>query len=224
MPCFFGNTGLCTGAGPSELTRLLRERPVLGALDWFFEGALDGAALFGRRAPLVLEIGFGMGETTVALAGAEPERDVIAVDVHTPGAGSLLRAIHEHGLTNVRVLVGDALDLLHTRIPQAALDEVRVFFPDPWPKARHRKRRLLSPEVVHVVAERLRAGGRLHVATDWTAYADEILATVECEPLLDNPHPGYAPRPAWRPTTRFERQGLDRGRAVHDIIALRCPA
>jgi tRNA (guanine-N7-)-methyltransferase len=182
---------------------------------------LEPLGTFGREAPVVLEIGFGMGETTLAMAVADPARDVLAVDVHTPGAGALLAALAHAGLGNVRVLLGDAVPVVRDRLLPASLDEVRVFFPDPWPKSKHTKRRLLSPAFVALLASRLRPGGTLHVATDWTAYAQQVLAVVAAEPLLVNPHDGYAPRPPWRPVTRFERQGLAKGHPVHDIVARR---
>jgi tRNA (guanine-N7-)-methyltransferase len=184
-------------------------------------GPVDAEAVFGRRAPLVLEIGFGMGEATVALAEAEPERDVIAVDVHTPGAGALLRDLAARGLTNVRVVVGDAVEVLTSWLAPGSLDEVRLFFPDPWPKTRHHKRRLVNPAFARLVADRLRPGGLLHCATDWEPYAEQVLAVVDGEPLLENRWGGYAPRPAGRPLTRFERQGTAHGRQALDVLAHR---
>jgi len=168
----------------------------------------------------VLEIGFGMGETTLAMAAADPERDLVAVDVHTPGAGALLRDLEVAGLTNVRVMVADAVAVLHRMIAPGSLEEVRVFFPDPWPKVRHHKRRLLSPAVVHLIATRLAPGGRLHVATDWEPYASSVLQVVAAEALLVDPG-GYAPRPPERPLTRFEQQGLAKGHKVFDVICER---
>jgi tRNA (guanine-N7-)-methyltransferase len=182
---------------------------------------LDPSVVFGRVAPVVLEIGFGMGETTLAMAAADPARDIVAVDVHTPGAGALLRELDTAGLTNVRVMVQDAVAVTQTMLPAGSLDEVRVFFPDPWPKQRHQKRRLLSPTVVQLLATRLRPGGRLHVATDWQPYAASALQVVAAEPLLVNRFGGFAPRPPERPLTRFEGQGLAKGHTVHDLIAER---
>lgn len=182
---------------------------------------LDLAAVFGRRAPVVLEIGFGRGEATLAMAAADPGRDVLAVDVHRAGAGALLLGLDRAGLSNVRVLVGDAVPVLRDRLAPGALDEVRIFFPDPWPKSRHHKRRLVTPATVALLASRLRPGGRLHCATDWEPYADEMLAAVGAEPLLHNASGGFAPRPAWRPVTRFEQQGLDKGHVVRDVVATR---
>lgn len=182
---------------------------------------LDLPALFGRRAGVVLEVGFGMGEATAAMARAEPDRDLLAVDVHVPGAGALLREVEASGLTNVRVVLGDARRLLADLLPEDGLDEVRVFFPDPWPKPRHHKRRLVTPGFLRLAATRLRPGGRLHLATDWADYAERMLADVAAEPLLDNPFDGFAPRPAGRPLTRFERQGTARGHRVADLVAVR---
>ena len=184
---------------------------------------IDPVALFGRSAPLVLEIGFGMGETTALMAAGQPDRDVIAVDVHTPGAGALLRALSQAGLTNVRVAVGDALELLRAMVPASSLDELRIYFPDPWPKTRHVKRRLFSPAFATLAASRLKPGGMLHVATDWAPYAEQVLAVVAAEPLLVNDCGGFAPRPGHRPVTRFEQQGISKGHEVFDILARRSP-
>jgi len=185
------------------------------------DSLLDPRALFGRTAPLVLEIGFGMGETTIALALAQPERDVIAIDVHTPGAGALLRGLSGEGLTNVRVGVGDALEVLRGMVPAGSLDEIRVFFPDPWPKTKHFKRRLFNPAFACLAASRLKPGGIVHLATDWRPYAEQALEVIEAEPLLVNDFGGFAPRPADRPVTRFEYQGLAKGHDVFDVIAHR---
>jgi tRNA (guanine-N7-)-methyltransferase len=184
-------------------------------------GRLDPAAVFGRTAPLVLEVGFGMGEATVEMAAADPSRDLLAVDVHTPGVGSVLHEIAERGLTNLRVVLGDAVELLRDMVAPGSLDEIRVFFPDPWPKARHHKRRLVDADFARLAASRLRPGGRLHVATDWAPYAEQVLAVTDAEPALANPHGGFAPRPAHRPVTRFERQGLAKGHQVFDVVVVR---
>ncbi|RKS77331.1 tRNA (guanine-N7-)-methyltransferase [Motilibacter peucedani] len=182
-------------------------------------GALpEPAELFGRTAPLVLEVGFGMGETTAAMAAADPGRDVLAVDVHTPGVGALLAEVGRRGLGNVRVATGDGVDLLRA-LPPASLDELRVFFPDPWPKARHHKRRLVDAGFVALAAERLAAGGRLHVATDWEPYAEQVLEVVGADERFAVE--GWTPRPAHRPVTRFERQGLAKGHRVRDVVGVR---
>jgi tRNA (guanine-N7-)-methyltransferase len=186
-------------------------------------GVIDQEKLFGRMAPLVFEVGFGMGETTAAMAAAQPERDLIAVDVHTPGAGALLRALSAASLTNVRVGVGDALEVLRGLVAYGSLDEVRVYFPDPWPKTRHVKRRLFNADFAALTAARLKPGGLLHVATDWGPYAERMLEVVEAEPLLVNEFDGFAPRPAGRPVTRFEQQGIGKGHQVFDLLARRLP-
>jgi len=183
----------------------------------FADHPLDFDLAFGRRAPRVLEIGFGMGETTAAIAQMRPGDDFLAVEVHSPGVGALLRRIRELGLTNVRIVQHDAVELVAAMIPEASLAGVHVFFPDPWPKKRHHKRRLLKPEFVHALALRLCALGYLHVATDWESYAHEILDTLTAEPLLENTASGYAPRPSYRPLTRFETRGLALGHRVLDI-------
>ena len=187
-------------------------------------GMVDPVALFGREAPLVFEIGFGMGETTIAMALADPMRDIIAVDVHTPGAGSLLRALAAQSLTNVRVAVGDALEVLRGMVPYESLDEIRVFFPDPWPKTKHFKRRLVTQDFAALAVSRLKPGGVLHVATDWGPYAEQVLDVISAEPLLVNNFDGLAPRPAHRPVTRFEQQGIGKGHQVYDIVASRSDA
>lgn len=181
------------------------------------DGTLDPAEVFGRRAPVVLEIGFGMGEATAAVAAADPGRDVLAVDVHTPGVANLLDLVDREGLRNVRVVHGDALELL-VRLPEESLDTVLVFFPDPWPKRRHHKRRLFVPERVALIRSRLAHGGTLHVATDWREYAESILQTLSADPELVNAYPGWAPRPPWRPSTKFERKAIAAGRTVYDLV------
>jgi len=173
---------------------------------------------FGRAAPRVLEIGCGMGETTAAIAQAQPERDFIGIEVHSPGVGSLLKQIDELGLSNVRVVQHDAVDVVAAMIPLDSLAGIHVFFPDPWPKKRHHKRRLLKPAFAHELAQRLAPGGYLHVATDWEEYAQEILAALAAEPLLVNTVEGYAPRPDYRPLTKFEARGLKLGHGVWDAI------
>jgi tRNA (guanine-N7-)-methyltransferase len=185
---------------------------------------LDPVAVFGRHAPVVLEIGFGMGETTAAMALADPDRDLVAVDVHTPGAGALLNALAAQGSANVRVMVGDALEVLRGMVGEDSLDEIRVFFPDPWPKTKHVKRRLFDAAFASLAASRLRPGGTLHLATDWAPYAGQALEVIDAEPLLVNDFSGFAPRPADRPVTRFERQGLAKGHQIYDVLARKvCP-
>jgi tRNA (guanine-N7-)-methyltransferase len=184
----------------------------------FARAVIDLDAAFGRRAPKFLEIGFGMGETTAAIAASHPEHDYLGIEVHTPGVGSLLKQIAEHALTNVRIIQHDAVEVLQCMIAPAALDGVHIFFPDPWPKKRHHKRRLIQPSLVRLLAERMKPGAYLHVATDWEEYAAHILATLSAEALLRNTAGTYAPRPEYRPQTKFERRGLDLGHEVWDIV------
>ncbi|TCB96053.1 tRNA (guanosine(46)-N7)-methyltransferase TrmB [Micromonospora zingiberis] len=177
----------------------------------------DPAALFGRRAPLVVEIGSGMGDTTAEMAAADPDRDYLAVEVHTPGIANLLDLVDRRELGNVRIAEGDAVELMKG-LPPDSLDAVHVFFPDPWPKSRHHKRRLIQPTHVALLRSRLAVGGTLHCATDWAEYAEAMRATLDADPGLVNQHDGYAPRPAHRPVTRFERRALRAGRPVADLI------
>ncbi|WP_454050007.1 tRNA (guanosine(46)-N7)-methyltransferase TrmB [Cellulomonas sp. Marseille-Q8402] len=195
--------------------------PALGLPPTAPDGTLDTAALFGRIAPLVLEIGSGMGDTTAAMAAGDPGRDYLAVEVHLPGVAHLLTLVDDGGLTNVRVAHGDALDLVRRLLAPGSLDAVHVFFPDPWPKARHHKRRIVAPEHVALLRDRLRVGGTLHLATDWESYAERMLEVVAGDPGLTNAWAGYAPRPAHRPVTRFEQRGLEAGRPSRDVIATR---
>jgi len=192
----------------------------------FSPGLLDLDAAFGRSskgAPKILEIGFGMGETTATIAAAHPENDYLGIEVHTPGVGALFKQIGELGLTNIRIIQHDAVEVLNHMIAPGSLDGVHVFFPDPWPKKRHHKRRLLQPPLVALLASRLKPGGYLHAATDWEEYAQQILEVFAAEPLLENTAPegptaGYAPRPASRPQTKFETRGLRLGHKVWDIL------
>jgi len=174
--------------------------------------------IFGRNAPRILEIGCGMGETTVAIAAAQPDNDYIGVEVHTPGVGSLLKQIDATGLGNVRVIRHDAVAVLQHMIAPDSLDGIHIFFPDPWPKKRHHKRRLIQQPFVTLAASRLKPGGYLHAATDWHEYAEQILAVLAAEPLLANTAAGYAARPAYRPRTKFEVRGLKLGHGVWDIV------
>lgn len=176
--------------------------------------------LFDPPLPTVLEIGSGMGEATVQMAAADPASGIVAVDVHTPGIGALLAAAERQGLTNVRVCVGDALELMD-RLEPCSLAGIRAFFPDPWPKARHHKRRLVQPEVVHRAAVLLAPGGTLHLATDIGDYAQQMLAVCTSEPLLVNTTDGFSARPDWRPVTGYERRGMAAGRPSVDLILQR---
>lgn len=187
----------------------------------FGPAPLDYARVFGRVAPVVLEIGCGMGETTAAIAQAQPGTDFIAVEVHAPGVGALLKRIGEMGLANLRVIRHDAVEVVDAMIAPGSLAGIHVYFPDPWPKKRHHKRRLLQPAFVAKLASRLAPGGYLHAATDWAPYAEEILATFAAEPALANSAAGYAPRPPWRPLTKFEARGLKLGHEVFDLLFTR---
>ena len=180
--------------------------------------ALDLEQVFGRAAPRILEIGFGMGETTAEIAAAHPENDYLAIEVHTPGVGSLLKQIEERSLSNVRIVQHDALEVLEHMIAPDSFEGAHVFFPDPWPKKRHHKRRLLQPPFVTLLASRLKSGGYVHVATDWEEYAQQILEVLSAEPTLENTAPGYAPRPDYRPLTKFEQRGLKLGHGVWDLV------
>ncbi len=176
------------------------------------------ATRFDRDAPLVLEIGFGMGETTVALAQERPDTNFLAIDVHVPGIGSLLKRMADTGITNVRVMHHDAVEVVTHMLPPDLLEGIHVFFPDPWPKARHHKRRLIQPPFVGLLASRLRPGGYLHLATDWEDYAVQMLEVLGNTPTLANTTAGYAERPAYRPLTKFEQRGLGLGHGVRDLI------
>ena len=179
---------------------------------------LDFAALFGREAPTVAEIGFGMGETTARIAAENPGINYLCMEVHAPGVGSLLKQVEEHALTNVRIVRHDAVEVLRDMIPEASLAGMHVFFPDPWPKKRHHKRRLVQPSFAALAASRLAPGGYLHVATDWQEYAEHVLAVLQATPGLVNTAHDFAPRPATRPETKFERRGLRLGHGVWDIL------
>jgi len=176
---------------------------------------LDGA--FGRAAPKILEIGFGMGETTARIAADHSQNDYLGIEVHTPGVGSLLKWTAELGLTNLRVIQHDAVEVVERMIPPASLAGIHVFFPDPWPKKRHHKRRLIQPPFVALLASRMKHGAYVHVATDWENYAQQIMEVLSAEPLLANTADGFAPRPEHRPLTKFESRGLRLGHPVRDI-------
>ncbi|MFI4939243.1 MAG: tRNA (guanosine(46)-N7)-methyltransferase TrmB [Burkholderiales bacterium] len=173
---------------------------------------------FGRRAPVILEIGFGMGDSTAKIAAGMPEKDFLGVEVHTPGVGSLLKLIGEQGLTNVRLIQHDAVEVLTHMIAPASLAGVHIFFPDPWHKARHNKRRLIQAPLVGLLASRLAPGGYLHCATDWQEYAEQMLEVLGAEPALRNTAEAYAPRPGYRPVTKFENRGLRLGHGVWDLV------
>jgi tRNA (guanine-N7-)-methyltransferase len=181
----------------------------------------DPAELFGRTAPLVLDIGCGMGEATAAMAAADPGRDYLGVDVHTPGLGNLLVLADRAGIGNVRAARGDAVELLRDLMRPGSLDAVHILFPDPWPKAKHHKRRIIRPDIAALLRDRLRIGGVLHCATDWAEYADHMLEVLSADPGLRNCHQGFAPRPPARPVTKFERRAVGAGRPVFDLVFAR---
>jgi tRNA (guanine-N7-)-methyltransferase len=191
---------------------------------------IDATALFGRAAPLILEIGFGMGEATAHIAHERAQDNFLCCEVHPPGVGALLRRIEAMGLNNIRIIQHDAVEVLQHMLPpwrpeqpELGLAGVHIFFPDPWPKKRHHKRRLIQPPLVALLASRLRPGGYVHCATDWQPYAEQMLQVLSAEPLLRNTSTdpalgGYAPRPDYRPPTKFEQRGLRLGHGVWDLI------
>jgi tRNA (guanine-N7-)-methyltransferase len=178
----------------------------------------DWDALFGRHAPRVVEIGCGMGETTAAIAIAQAQTDFIGIEVHTPGVGSLLKQADAAGLANLRVIQHDAVEVLQHMIAPDSLHGLHIFFPDPWPKKRQHKRRLIQPPFVALAASRLKSGGYLHCATDWQEYAEQMLAVLGAEPALENTAATFAPRPDYRPQTKFEARGLRLGHGVWDLL------
>jgi len=187
--------------------------------------SLDLAAAFGRSAPTVLEIGFGMGEATAHIALLLPETNFLCCEVHEAGVGKLLKRCGEQNIDNIRIVAHDAVDVLDHMLPLGTLAGVHVFFPDPWHKKRHNKRRLLQSPLVHKLAQRLAPGGYLHCATDWQPYAEQMLDVLGAEPLLRNTaagaaeaNGGYAPKPAYRPLTKFENRGIKLGHGVWDLV------
>ena len=182
------------------------------------ETRLDLDAAFVRAAPKILEIGFGMGDSTAAIAAAHPQNDYLGIEVHGPGVGSLLNQIEAMGLTNLHVIQHDAVEVLKHMIAPASLDGIHIFFPDPWHKKKHHKRRLIQPELVALLCEKLKPGGYLHAATDWQEYAGHILAVLSAESRLNNTAADYAPKPDYRPLTKFEQRGIKLGHGVWDIV------
>ncbi|MDT8384469.1 MAG: tRNA (guanosine(46)-N7)-methyltransferase TrmB [Gammaproteobacteria bacterium] len=202
-------------AGPDTLepVRLAQPEPLL-ELDALFHRAPDS----GR--PSVLEIGFGNGASLAEMAASHPDHDYLGIEVHRPGVGNLMRLLGERDLHNVRVICDDAVPILRHRLADACLDRVQLFFPDPWHKKRHHKRRMVSPEFVALIAQKLRPGGIFHLATDWEDYAAQMLAVLEAAPDFRNlAAPGaYSPRPEWRPLTKFEQRGQRLGHGVWDLL------
>jgi tRNA (guanine-N7-)-methyltransferase len=183
---------------------------------------LDLNAVFNRAdSKKILEIGFGMGETTAKIAQVLPECDFLAAEVHTPGVGALLKLIQENALTNIRVIQHDVVEVLHNMVADASLDGVHIFFPDPWHKKRHHKRRLIQAEFVKLLCTKLKHGGYLHVATDWQEYAEWVLEVLKAETQLENTAEDYAVKPSYRPLTKFENRGLKLGHGVWDMVFTR---
>ncbi len=179
---------------------------------------LDWSRVFGRVAPCVLEIGFGMGDATAQVAAAQPDTDFIGVEVHPPGVGALLKRIGELQLSNLRIVQHDAVDVLQQMLQPDSLVGVHLWFPDPWHKKRHHKRRLVQPALVSLLASRLKADGYLHAATDWQPYAEQMLQVLSAEPKLANSARDYVPKPDWRPLTKFEQRGVRLGHGVWDLV------
>ena len=179
---------------------------------------LDARAAFGREAPLVLEIGFGMGGATAHIASVRPQDNFLCCEVHEPGVGALLKLAGDGGLQNIRILRHDAVEVMDHMLADASLDGVHVFFPDPWHKSRHHKRRLIQGPFVNRLAKKLKPGGYLHLATDWQPYAEQMLEVLRAEPLLRNTADDYAPKPDYRPLTKFENRGLKLGHGVWDLV------
>jgi tRNA (guanine-N7-)-methyltransferase len=187
----------------------------------FSQSLLDLDQAFNRQAPRILEIGFGMGESTAMIAQTCPDNDYLGIEVHTPGVGSLLNRIENLGLTNLRIIQHDAVEVLQHMLPVQCLNGIHIFFPDPWPKAKHHKRRLIQPSLVALLCKHLKPGGYIHVATDWENYATQILQILSHAPELANTAPDYALRPQYRPLTKFEQRGLKLGHGVWDLIFLK---
>ena len=179
---------------------------------------LDLDAAFGRQAPRILEIGFGMGTATAEIAAGLPGQNFLGVEVHTPGVGSLLKLVGEQGLSNIRIIQHDAVEVLENMLAENTLDGVHIFFPDPWHKKRHNKRRLIQAEFVKLLVSRIKPGGYLHLATDWEDYAIQMLDVLSAEPALKNTASAYAPRPDYRPLTKFENRGIKLGHGVWDLV------
>ncbi len=184
----------------------------------FQRSHIDLEAIFGRQAPIILEIGFGMGETTALIAHHHPEQDYLAIEVHSPGVGNLLNQIEKLELTNLRIIQHDAVEVMQHMLPLHCLDAVHIFFPDPWPKAKHHKRRLIQPPFIHRLCQHLKQGAYIHLATDWEEYALQMLEVMNNEPLLDNTYTDFAARPDSRPLTKFEQRGIKLGHSVWDLI------
>jgi len=197
--------------------RALEELGPQYVLPWA-DQVMDPVAVWGRSAPLVVEIGFGMGGATAEIARQRPDVDFLGIEVHTPGVGALLKLISEQKLDNLRIVQHDAVEVLDRMIAPASLAGLHIFFPDPWHKKKHNKRRLIQAEFVARLVTRLAPGGYLHCATDWQPYAEQMLEVLSAEPALENTTDGYAPRPDYRPLTKFENRGIKLGHGVWDLV------
>jgi tRNA (guanine-N7-)-methyltransferase len=208
---FVRRPGRLTPAQQRALQHDLPSRSLSPALD-------DARMSFDTDAPLIVEIGFGNGEALALMAASEPQHNFLGIEVHEPGVGSLVQQLVRQELSNVRVAMRDAIEVLESQIPPASLAQVRIYFPDPWPKKRHHKRRLIQPPFVTQIATRLKPGGLLHLATDWAPYADWMLEVIAGCGEFRNLGDPWVDRPAWRPETRFERRGLKRGHDIFDLL------
>ncbi|HEY8355748.1 MAG TPA: tRNA (guanosine(46)-N7)-methyltransferase TrmB [Methylophilaceae bacterium] len=204
---------------PAQQRAIETGMPIYGVP--FRHQLLDLDALFGRTESKILEIGFGMGDSTAEIARANPDIDYLGVEVHSPGVGNLLKLIDAFGLSNLRIIQHDAVEVLQHMIGDSTLDGVHIFFPDPWHKKRHHKRRLIQSGFIRMLCEKLKTGAYIHVATDWQDYAEWTLDVLRAEPMLRNTAEDYAPRPAYRPLTKFEKRGLRLGHGVWDLIFVR---
>lgn len=192
--------------------------PVYGLAEG--DEVIEFSNLFGNSHPVILEIGFGNGNATWQMASAHPEENYLAVEVHRPGVGHLLLNLEEHVIDNVRIACQDAVELLHQRIPDSSLAGVRIYFPDPWPKKRHHKRRIIQASFIELLAEKMQPGGNLHLATDWEPYAEHMLEVLNKSPVFENcsPENGSVPKPDWRPATKYEKRGERLGHGVYDLV------
>lgn len=183
-----------------------------------YGGLLDAVTAFGNDHPVVLEVGFGMGDSLLAMAQAEPELNFIGIEVHPPGVGRLINNAAKDGVQNLRVYMADAKDVLTDCIPDSGLSRFQLYFPDPWHKKKHHKRRIVQPDFVSLITAKLRSGGYLHMATDWQNYAEQMLEVLSAEPALRNTAADYSPRPEFRPKTKFEARGERLGHGVWDLL------
>jgi tRNA (guanine-N7-)-methyltransferase len=202
--------------GPGQLRAIEHHGPQF--LLPYRKQRLDATAAFGREAPLILEIGFGMGDATAQIALARPQDNFLCCEVHVPGVGALLKRCGEADIANIRIVQHDAVEVMDQMLGPDSLDGVHIFFPDPWHKARHHKRRLIQPPFVQRLAGHIKPGGYLHLATDWEPYAQQMLEVLSAQPLLRNTSEGYAPKPDYRPLTKFENRGLKLGHGVWDLV------